>query len=121
MTTAEIATAFATLCKEGKHQEAGAQFWSDDIVSIEAGAPEGSDPAARGRAAVDAKGAWWYENHEIHSVETFGPYVNGEQFALRFTMDVTMKATGNRMQMDEIGLYTVAGDKVIEERFFYAG
>ncbi len=119
MTTTEIAAAFAALCKAGKHEEAGAQFWSDDIVSIEAGSPDGGDPAARGRAAVNAKGEWWYANHEIHSVETFGPYVNADQFALRFAMDVTMKANGTRMQMDEVGIYTVADGKVVEERFFY--
>ncbi len=119
MTTAEIAATFAALCKDGKHEDAGAHFWSDDIVSIEAFAPEGRDSATHGRAAVEAKGEWWYANHDVHSVETFGPYVNGDQFALRFTMDITMKANGNRMQMDEVGLYTVANGKIVEERFFY--
>jgi ketosteroid isomerase-like protein len=44
--------------------------------------------------------------------------VNGDQFALRFSMDVTPKG-GARLQMDEIGLYTVRDGKIVEERFFY--
>jgi ketosteroid isomerase-like protein len=121
MTTAELATAFANLCKAGKFDEAGAQFWSDDIVSIEADGPDPSALEARGIAAVKAKGEWWYANHEIHSVEAHGPFVNGEQFIVRFKMDVTMKASGQRMQMNEDGLYTVSDGKIVEERFFYGG
>lgn len=73
----------------------------------------------RGAAAVKAKSDWWYGAHEVHSVETSAPYVNGNQFMLRFQIDVTVKESGQRMQMDEVGLYTVGADKIIEERFFY--
>ena len=120
MDTNAVAHAFAALCKEGKFDEAGQQFWSPDIVSIEAFAPEGGDPAARGLDAVRAKGEWWYSAHEVHSAEATGPYVNGDQFIVRFKMDVTVKETGQRMQMDEDGLYTVRDGKVVEERFFYS-
>ena len=58
--------------------------------------------------------------HEIHSVEVEGPYVNGNQFVVRFTMDVTPKG-GQRMQKDEMGVYTLADGKIVEERFFYGG
>jgi len=46
--------------------------------------------------------------------------VNGDQFMVRFSMDVTPKG-GARMSMDEMGLYTVKDGKVIEERFFFNG
>ena len=39
--------------------------------------------------------------------------------AVIFDMDVTAKQTGQRMQMREIGLYTVRDGKIVEERFFY--
>ncbi len=58
-------------------------------------------------------------NHEVHTVTTEGPWVNGDQFSLRFAMDVTARENGQRMQMDEIGVYTVRDGKVVEERFFY--
>jgi ketosteroid isomerase-like protein len=117
MTTRDVATAFAELCKAGKHAEAGQTFWADDVVSLEAF--EGPMARSEGRPAVEAKSAWWYSAHEVHGGSTEGPWVHGEQFALRFSMDVTEKATGKRMQMDEIGLYTVRDGKVVEERFFY--
>ena len=117
MTTREIAEAFATLCREGRHQEASDRFWSDEVVSLEA--MDGPFAELVGRAAVQSKSDWWYANHEVHGGTVEGPFVHGNQFALRFSMDITVKESGQRMQMTEIGLYTVAGDKVVEERFLY--
>jgi hypothetical protein len=34
-------------------------------------------------------------------------------------MDITSKSMGQRMQMDEIGLYTVENGKITHEEFFY--
>jgi ketosteroid isomerase-like protein len=48
-----------------------------------------------------------------------GPYVNGDEFVVRFTMDVTPKATGKRMKMDEVGVYSVKNGKIVAERFCY--
>lgn len=119
MTTAEIAADFAAMCIRGEWDAAGKKYWSPDIVSIEPGGPEGMDPVSRGLEAVHAKGEWWYSNHEIHSFEAAGPFVNGDQFIMRFKMDLTFKPTGERTQMEEEGLYTVKDGKVVEERFFY--
>lgn len=117
MDTAAIATRFATLCKEGKFNEAGEAFWSPDIVSLEP--MEGPMARLQGLAAMKQKGEWWYANHEIHGTTVEGPFVHGDQFALRFGMDVTPKQSGQRMQMTEIGLYTVRDGKVVEEKFLY--
>lgn len=117
MTPKETAEAFTTLLKAGDHEAAAAKFNAEDIVSFEA--MEGPMAECRGRAAVKAKSDWWYANHEVHSVETEGPFVNGAQFALRFTIDVTKKDTGERGAMSEIGLYTIRDGKIAEERFFY--
>ena len=117
MNTQDLAQAFTALLKAGQHEEAAQQFNADDIVSREA--MDGPMAEVRGTAAVKAKSDWWYANHEIHSAESFGPYVHGDQFAVRFSMDVTAKETGQRMQMDEVGLYTVRDCKIVEERFFY--
>jgi ketosteroid isomerase-like protein len=116
MTIQEIANTFTDLCKAGRFDEAGEQFWADSVVSLEAA--EGDMARVEGLEGVQAKGAWWYANHEIHSVEVEGPYVHGDQFIVRFTMEVTPKG-GERMSMDEMGVYTVQDGKVIEERFFY--
>ena len=117
MTANEVAAEFTRLCKAGAFEEAGRRFWAEDVVSLEA---MGGDMAvARGRAAVEAKSAWWYANHDVHGVEVEGPYVNGDAFILRFAMSFTPKATGERMAMTETALYAVRDGKVVEERFFY--
>jgi hypothetical protein len=84
-------------------------------------AMEGPMARIEGAEGVKAKSAWWYANHEVHSVLTEGPFANGDQFAVVFDMDITMKETGKRTQGREVGLYTMKGGKVVEEKFFYAG
>ena len=116
MNTAEIAHAFVKLLKEGKDDEAGKLYWSDDIASVEA--MDGPMANIKGRTAVEAKSAWWYNNHEIHSVAVEGPYPNAHQFVVKFSMDITPKG-GQRMTMDEMALHTVLDGKIVDERFFY--
>jgi ketosteroid isomerase-like protein len=116
-TTAGIAAIFTAMLKEGRHEEAAARFNSPDIVSIEA--MEGPMARIQGTAAVKAKSDWWYGAHEIHSATAEGPYVNGDQFSVIFAMDITQRDNGQRMQMQEVGLYTVKDGQIIEERFFY--
>ncbi|AZN98551.1 nuclear transport factor 2 family protein [Mesorhizobium sp. M9A.F.Ca.ET.002.03.1.2] len=117
MTTTEIAKDFTELLKRGDSESAAAKYNADDIVSYEA--MEGPMAICRGKEAVKQKGQWWQENHDVHGGSVEGPYVNGDQFALRFTFDVTPKATGQRASMDEVGVYTVKNDKISEERFYY--
>lgn len=117
MTVAELAKAFTDLLKAGDHEGAALRFNSPDIVSIEA--MEGPMARVQGTQALKAKSDWWYGNHEVHSVESEGPYVNGDQFVVHFKMDFTPKASGQRITSHEAGLYTVKDGKIVEERFFY--
>ncbi len=117
MSTQDIANDLVALCKAGKFGEAGEKYWADDVLSVEA--MPGDMAQMRGKEAARGKGEWWADAHEIHSSEVEGPYVNGDQFVVRFKMDLTQKATGERIKMDEVGLYTVKNGKIAEERFFY--
>ena len=117
MQSAELAKAFTDMLKAGDHEGAAARFNAPDIVSVEA--MDGPMARIQGTEALKAKSDWWYANHEIHSAESIGPFVNGDQFVVRFVMDVTKKDTGERIQMEEAGLYTVKDGKIVEERFFY--
>jgi len=117
MTSAETAKAFTDMLKAGDHQGAAAAFNAPDIVSLEA--MDGPMARVEGTEAVKAKGEWWYANHEIHSAASHGPFMHGDQFAVLFDMDVTQKQNGERMQMKEIGLYTVKDGKIVEEKFYY--
>jgi len=116
MSTQDVAKQFTDALKKGDFAKAES-FWSDDVVSVEA--QEGPMREVRGKDAVHGKGEWWTDNHEVHRFDAFGPYFNGDQFALRFSIDVTRKQSGERVQMEEVGLYTVRDGKIVEERFFY--
>jgi ketosteroid isomerase-like protein len=117
MTIAELAKDFAHLLKQNDHKGAAKKYNADNIVSYEA--MDGPMAVCEGKEAVQQKSDWWTENHEVHSGSVEGPYVNGDQFALRFTMDVTPKSTGERVRMDEVGVYSVKDGKIVEERFYY--
>ena len=117
MSIAELAKDFTELLKQNDHDGAAAKYNADDIVSYEA--MEGPMAVCTGREAVKQKSEWWQANHEVHGGSVEGPYVNGDQFAVRFFMDITPKATGERVTMDEFGLYTVKDGKIVEERFYY--
>lgn len=118
MSTQEIANRYVSLRKEGRFHDC-LELFSADAVSVEAGGPPGADLVATGLPAIRAKGEWWYNNHEVHKSEVFGPYPNGNRFAVRFLFEVTRKANGQRLQMDEVGLFTVENGKVSREEFFY--
>jgi hypothetical protein len=77
-----------------------------------------SDGRVHGKDAIMKKGDWWREDHKVHGVSVSGPYVNGDQFVVRFTIDLTPKTTGQRMTMDEMGIYAVENGKIVSERFF---
>jgi len=117
MTTQDIANDLVALCREGKFDQAGEKYWADDVLSVEAM----GDPAeSHGIEAARAKGEWWSGAHDIHGVKVEGPYVNGDSFAVRFVMDITVKESGQRHTMDEVALYVLKDGKIAEERFFYA-
>ncbi len=116
MSIRETAEAFTAMLKAGDFAGAGQRFWHEDVSSIEA---MGEPAALHGRAAVAAKMQAWGEAHEVHGFSVTGPFLNDDQFALYMTIDVTIRATGQRMEMLEVALYTVHEGKVVEERFFY--
>jgi len=112
------------LCNQNKTYQVLDEYYADDIVSVEVmGMPEvGMDKQMKGIEAIRAKTKWWYDNHEIHSSSCSGPFPHGERFIVFFEMDITPKMgpmAGQRMQMQEAGLYTVKDGKIIREEFFY--
>ena len=117
MTTSELAKDFMELLKRGDDEGAAKKYNAADIVSYEA--MDGPMAVCRGMEAVKQKGDWWRANHEVHGGSVEGPYVNGDQFAVRFKFDLTPKSTGERTAMEEVGLYTIKDGKIVEERFFY--
>lgn len=117
MNTQEIAQDLVTLCRQGKFDEAGDKYWADDVVSIEA---MGDEREARGKQAVRAKGEWWNRTFKVDGVQVEGPYVNQDEFIVRFKLSTTNKESGEKASMDETALYRVRGGKIAEERFFFS-
>jgi ketosteroid isomerase-like protein len=115
--TTDIAHDVVALCKAGRFDDVGEKYWADDVLNVEA---MGDQPETRGKQAIRQKSDWWVAAHEIHSVEVSGPYINGDQFAIRFIVDATVRESGHHQVMDEIGVYTVRDGRIIEERFLYA-
>jgi len=119
MTTQEVADALVKYCSEGNFSGATDALYSDDIVSMEAGAPPGGSRESSGIAAIKAKGEWWVANHDVHSVKIEGPLVAGSHFSVAMKMDVTFKPQNKRFTMEEICVYKVADGKIVYEQFFY--
>ncbi|MFM9997130.1 MAG: SnoaL-like domain-containing protein [Phycisphaerales bacterium] len=116
-TPAQIGADLIAMFNKGQFKEIEAKYWSPDIESVEG---VGVAMAWRGRKAVDAKNAWWMSDHVLHGASAEGPFVGASGFAVRFRMDVETKSTGQRQNMDEVGVYTVEKGKIVREEFMYA-
>lgn len=114
---AEIGTQLVAMFNQGQFTEIEDKFWNKkEIASIEG---VGVGMAWIGVKAVRAKNDAWMADHEIHGGSAEGPYVGSTGFAVRFKMDVTTKSTGERMVMDEIGVYSIEDGKIVCEEFMY--
>jgi hypothetical protein len=122
MDTKEVAEKLVGLCREGKNLEAVETLYDKDIVSVEAMSMPDMPAETRGIDAVRGKNQWWFDNHEVHSADAKGPYVNGDRFAVIYKYEMTPKTgpnQGQRHTMDEVAIYEVRDGKVVHEQFFY--
>lgn len=112
-----LARRFVEMCNAGKNFEVMETMYAPDIVSV-----EGDGKETAGKEAVIKKSADWVADKVFNGEKVLGPYFNGKsEFAVHFTLDVTVKATGKRTQMQEVGVYTVEGGKIVREVFYYDG
>lgn len=117
MTLTEVAQALVDGCRAGKETENLDRLYAPDAVSVEA-RDNGEGRIAEGVDAIKAKHAWWEQNTTLHSAEVEGPFPHGDdRFAVIFRMDATM--FGERSQMAEVAVYTVADGRIVREEFFY--
>lgn len=118
---ADIARQLVAHCRAGTEREGLATLYAPDAVSVEAGeVTPGAGREVRGLGAIHGKHDWWSANFEVHAQGVEGPFLHGEdRFAVIFDIDATHRETGRREAMREIGLYTVAGGRIVREEFFY--
>ena len=117
MSTEDVAMRLVELCKGKDWKKAIDDLYAKDIVSIEPRAMENMPAEMRGIDQVRGKTDWFMQNHEIHSSKVGGPFLAGDKFVVQFDIDVTDKASKKRMQMSEVGIYTVKDGKVSREEF----
>jgi hypothetical protein len=117
MNTEEVATKLVELCRNAEWRKALDELYAKDIVSVEAHEMENMPAEMRGIDQVRGKTDWWEKNMEVHSAKVSGPFVARDTFVVQFDIDVTDKASNKRMQMSEVGIYTVKDSKVAREEF----
>jgi hypothetical protein len=117
MNTEEVAKKLVELCQKGEWMKALDDLYAKDIVSVEAQAMENMPAEMRGIDQVRGKTEWWEKNMEVHSAKVGGPFVARDTFVVQFDIDVTDKASKKRMQLSEVGIYTVKDGKVAREEF----
>jgi ketosteroid isomerase-like protein len=119
MTMREIAAELVAGCREGREGANLDRLYAPDAVSVEA-VDMGQGRETRGVDGIRAKHDWWDGAVEVHSQVVSDPMPHGEdRFAVIFEVDSTMKETGERTQMREVGIYTVADGRIVREEFFY--
>jgi hypothetical protein len=117
MTTEEVAKKLVELCRKREWMNAVESLYANDIVSVEPRSMENMPAEMSGLDQVRGKTQWFIDNHEVHDSKVSGPFVARDTFVVKFDIDVTDKASKKRMQMSEVGIYTVKDGKVSREEF----
>jgi ketosteroid isomerase-like protein len=120
MTLQDIAIELVAGCREDRARANLDKLYAPDAVSVEA-MDMGGGATTTGLQGIHGKHDWWEGAFETHGLTVEGPFIHGDdRFAVIFGMDTTDKATGVRSQGREVGIYQVAGGKIVREEFYYS-
>lgn len=116
----EIGREFVRAMRDRRGIEHVDAIYTEHAESIEAVVPPGRDRRiAKGRPAIKAKRIDWIAKFEMHRLEADGPYVHPpNKFGVRFEAEVTQRATGQRMILRELAIYSLQADRIVREEFF---
>jgi hypothetical protein len=117
MNTEEVAQKVVELVRKQAWHEALDVLYDKNIVSVEASGMGGDSPEKRGVDQVRGKIDWWVNAMEVHSFKANGPFVAHDRFVVQYDADVTDKNSKKRMQLSEVGVYTVKNGKIVREEF----
>src|SRR3569832_2754214 len=107
MSTQQVATRLAELCRQGQFEAAQKELFADDAVSIEQHESHQFPKETKGLRNIIEKGHKWNQMVEqVHSCSVSQPLIAGNAFALTLGLDVTMKGQG-RMHMVVVCVYEV--------------
>lgn len=117
MTTQQVADKFHEYMQQGAFDKIYGELYSPECTSEET--PGSEWGKANGMKEIEQKGQQWNDGiQEMHGGTTDKPIVTGEYFSSRMTMDYTPK-NGERVNMEELGVYRVKDGKIVSEQFFY--
>src|SRR5262249_17737790 len=101
-TTAEVAKKGGALVRKQAWYEALDTLYDDNVVSVEATAPESG-----GKEEVRKKVDWWVDAMEVHSFKASEPFVAHDRFVVEYDAEISDKKTKERRKLCEVGVYTV--------------
>lgn len=116
MTTQEVAQKLVEYGRNNQESRAYEELYSPQITSVEMSEPM---KEVQGFDGIKKKGQWWNDNFEVHGTKFSDPIIADNHFAVNIWMDTTHKPSGQRSQMNEIGVYQVKEGKIWREQFFY--
>jgi hypothetical protein len=112
MSTEEVAKKVVELVRKQAWCEALDTLYDENIVTVEATAPE-----TRGKDGMRGKIDWWVNAMEVHSFNASKPFVAHDRFVVQYDADVTDKSSKQRRTLSEVGVYTVKDGKIVLEEF----
>src|SRR3954465_6415926 len=113
MSIQNVATKFVELCRQGKNFDVMRTLYAPNIVSV-----EGDGKQTAGQQPVIKKSEDWVSDKTFHGETVAGPFFNGanpDQFTVYFTLDITPNATGKRITLEEVAIYSVKNDRIVRE------
>src|SRR5260221_4905292 len=119
MSLQTVARKFVELCRAGKNFDVMRTMYAPTIVSV-----EGDGKETAGQGPVIKKSEDWVSDKNFHGETVAGPFynvANPHQLVVYFTLDITPKATGRRITLEEVAVYTIKNDLITREQFFYDG
>jgi hypothetical protein len=112
----ELGQRLVAMFNSGKAHDVENELWAPSIVSVEG---HGANMQWSGIKAVRSKNTEWDKRNEVLGGAAEGPYVGSTGFAVKFTIHLRDRASGNETRMTEVGVYTVQNGKIVREEFMY--
>ncbi|MEM7623402.1 MAG: nuclear transport factor 2 family protein [Planctomycetota bacterium] len=117
-----IGNRLVELCEANESRKAIEELYADTVNVIEAMPMPGKPNGERSKEQILKDSDEFFEMMEIHGGSVDGPFPYADGFIVHMTMDCTPKTgpmAGNRMDMREACVYTVADGKITESQFCY--
>lgn len=116
----EFAKRFFEALQSPDYKSIYKNYFNQDARNIEAYTPDGSDTVTSGLETIIAKAEQWDDMYETTSWWSKNlSLANENQFIVAMWVETVHRETWEKMDMNEYALYTLKGDKISEEKFFY--